>query len=271
MNPGQGVTFLSLLERKFPQYSKPQLKAKILAGAFRVDGETVYDPQRPVSEHAHCKEMIKKYVSRGGLKLEHALSRWRIPVRGKVFIDAGASTGGFTDCLLQAGARTVHAVDVGYNQLDYTLRIDNRVDVHERKNIMDCTGFEPVPHAAVADLSFRSITAAAEHIVRLTAEKWAVVLIKPQFERGEKGETKSASHFDGVIRDARDLRRTVLETARRLHRRGLQIVHLCKSPILGRKGNLELLAYIQQAEAPQPGGITDSMAKMEDLVDRALI
>jgi 23S rRNA (cytidine1920-2'-O)/16S rRNA (cytidine1409-2'-O)-methyltransferase len=260
MNPDGEVSFLRRLQMQFPEYTREKLKAKILAGAFRVNGETVYDPNRTVRESASCEEIKKKYVSRGGLKLEYALSIWNISAAGKVFLDAGASTGGFTDCLLQSGAKLVHSVDVGYNQLDYSLRTDDRVRVHERKNIMECSAFHPRPAAAVADLSFRSIVTAAEHILDLTMEKWGIVLIKPQFECRREGGA-----FDGVVRDVSVLKKTVAEVGSGLQHRGVAVSRLCRSPLQGRRGNIEFLAYITK----EGGG--NSGSGLEKLIEEALV
>ena len=273
MRAEKRLRLIQKLERQFPEYSKEKLKAKLLAGVFKVDGETVYDPNRFIHDTARCEEVQRKYVSRGGLKLEYALKSWGIPVTEKVFLDAGASTGGFTDCLLQSGARFVHAVDVGYNQIDFSLRTDPRVQVHERKNIMDCTDFDPPPHAAVADLSFRSVVSAAEHIVHLTLEKWAIILIKPQFEyAAERGDqTDEERYFNGVLQDTEIIRQMVVGVLSALKMRNINAGRLDISPIQGRKGNSEFLAYIFRNNGSFPGTEEDGKVPLiEDLVDTAL-
>jgi 23S rRNA (cytidine1920-2'-O)/16S rRNA (cytidine1409-2'-O)-methyltransferase len=157
----------SLLERcgeLMPQASKQELLARIVCGEIRVDGETVRSPGRMVAPEARLEHRPqRRFVSRGGNKLDGVLSRWQLEVAGLSLIDAGASTGGFTDCLLQRGARAVIAVERGYNQLDFRLRRDPRVTVFERTNLMDLATAD-LPHAvdaAVADLSLRSLRAAA--------------------------------------------------------------------------------------------------------------
>lgn len=239
MKRDERTSLIHILQEQFPQYTRAGIKAKLLAGAFKIDGETVYDPHRHVPADARIEEVRRRYVSRGGLKLEYALKHWNIDAAGKVLLDAGASSGGFTDCLLQSGALLVHAVDVGYNQIDFSLRRDDRVQVHERTNIMHCSRFDPVPEAAVADLSFRSIVTAAPHILSLTKDKWGIVLIKPQFEL-----SKEEDNFSGIIKSRETLSQTLQEVASGLIERGVTIRDLCRSPIKGRKGNTEFFGYI---------------------------
>ncbi|NCB01331.1 MAG: TlyA family RNA methyltransferase, partial [Spirochaetia bacterium] len=181
----------------------------------------------------------KDYVSRGGLKLEHALHTWNIDVKDLDFVDAGSSTGGFSDCLLQHGAHKVHAVDVGYNQLDYRLRVDPRIIVHEKTNIMHLARTDIEVDAAVADLSFRSITKAASHILSLTRQSWMISLIKPQFEIEGARED-----FTGVIDDPFLLINTLINVYNSLTDEQVGIKAIIESPIQGRKGNREFLAWL---------------------------
>jgi len=238
-------TLLTALHTKFPEYTRDELFAFVACGDVTVDGECVRDTTRTVATDANVRIQEKRgFVSRGGEKLDHALRRWKLPVAGKVMIDAGASTGGFTDCLLRHGAGAVHAVDVGYNQLDYRLRTDARVRSHERANIMsmDRSDFDPPADAAVADLSFRSLSLAARHIVGLTAEGWLVALAKPQFEmrRPEAG-------FDGVIRDPAVVESVLVALLEELSGEGLSVRGVTASPIRGRKGNREFLLWLARA------------------------
>lgn len=227
----------------FPELSRDELYAAILCGEIYVNGERVRDPGAPVSSGAQIRRQGSTYVSRGGLKLDHALVTWGIDVSGKVMVDAGASTGGFTDCLLHHGASHVHAVDVGYNQLAYRLRCDARVSVHERTNIMDVESLTPPPDAGVVDLSFRSLRGAARHVLTLTREGWAIVLVKPQFELRGRHPT-----FGGVLRDD-DLRyRVVQEIIDALWSEGAYVSALTRSPIAGRRGNREYLFHICRQE-----------------------
>lgn len=233
---------LAAAVERIPDLSKDEAYAAILCGEIFVNGERTRDPRATVPADARITRERSRYVSRGGLKLEHALDLWHVDVGGKVFLDAGSSTGGFTDCLLQRGAVHVHAVDVGYNQLAFRLRSDRRVSVHERTNISDITTLIPPADAAVADLSFRSIEGVAGKLLGLAAERWAIVLIKPQFElRGtEPG-------FDGVVRNTETLREVLESVVELLWREGAYPSSMVRSPILGRHGNREYLFLLRDS------------------------
>lgn len=234
-----------------PDRSREELLSLVLCGDVRVDGSRIRDPQERIGAEAAVAIEHERYVGRGGVKLERALELWELPVDGRVFLDAGASTGGFTDCLLQRGARAVHAVDVGYNQLDYRLRRNERVIVHERTNIMHVAALDPVPDAAVADLSFRSLRGAARHLVDLTADRYAVLLIKPQFEW-----TDAPADFSGTV-PAEALDGILARTLDALGDEGLALFAMSESPITGRSGNREFLLLAGErgslaAREPQP-------------------
>ncbi|MBO7094309.1 MAG: TlyA family RNA methyltransferase [Spirochaetia bacterium] len=233
------VPLLTLLKKTYPEYSSDKLYSHILCGEVIVDGGVIKNPKELFPEDTPVVLADKKYVSRGGFKLEKALDIWHIDVKGKVVLDAGSSTGGFTDCLLQHGAALVHAVDSGSNQLDFKLRQNPAVLVREKTNIMDVTALDPQPDIAVCDLSFRSIVHAASHILSLTREKKLIALVKPQFE--ERGLVPG---FDGVIKKEEDLRRVLPETERLLAEDNTYITDMIESPILGTKGNREFLCII---------------------------
>jgi len=238
------IRLLDRLCELHPESEREELLALVLCGDVSVEEERLRDPRALVARDARVsiateEEGPRRFVGRGGLKLEHAIRAWNLDVRGRVFVDAGASTGGFTDCLLAHGARHVHAVDVGYNQLDYRLRRDERVEAHERTNIMHVSSLDPPADAAVADLSFRSIRGAARHLVELTRERWAVVLVKPQFEWDAPPES-----FDGTVPDA-ELGRIVRSTLEGLVEEGAFPAALLESPIRGRKGNREFLVLLR--------------------------
>ena len=239
---------IDILAESYPDISRKELYASVMCGEFRVDGHTVKDPLQVFPPGSAIIRRPGEFVSRGGLKLDHALSAWGIDVTGSTFLDAGCSTGGFTHCLLLHGAGTVHAVDVGYNQLDWKLRSDRRVIVHERVNIMDLTSLEPVPDAAVADLSFRSLRRAVAHIFSLTAGRWCIALIKPQFELGYTEES-----FDGVLRDKTRLAAVVSDLLSDLRTEGVYGERLLRSPIRGSKGNIEFLVLFRDHETGTPG------------------
>ena len=231
-----------------PEREREELLAHVLCGDVSVEGERVRDPRRLVrADSSVCVDASPtrsgRYVGRGGVKLEHALREWGLSVRGDVVLDAGASTGGFTDCLLQHGARVVHSVDVGYNQLDYRLRTDRRVIVHERTNIMHVHSLDPAPVAAVADLSFRSLRGAAGHLLAL-APRWAVLLVKPQFEW-----ESAPKSFDGTVPDTA-LAGILIRTLSALAVEGAIPQALLESPIRGRKGNREYLLLARSARSP---------------------
>ncbi|MBF9017158.1 MULTISPECIES: TlyA family RNA methyltransferase [unclassified Oceanispirochaeta] len=227
---------LQLASRQFPEYSEKELFASILCGELITSGEKIKDPKALVASDAKLELSKKKYVSRGGFKLEKVLEYWSVPVKGKRILDAGCSTGGFTDCLLQKGALSVYAVDVGYNQLDYSLRVNPAVVVMEKTNIMSVQNLDPKPHWAVADLSFRSLRSAASHILSLTEESRLIALMKPQFELENPDDD-----FDGIIRDPiqiLEITRTVIDE---MAEEGAFVCRTSLSPLTGRKGNQELL------------------------------
>ncbi len=238
------IRLLDRLCELYPESDREELLALVLCGDVSVEEERVRDPRALVVRDARISIATDesgppRYVGRGGLKLDHAIREWHLPVSGKVFLDAGASTGGFTDCLLAHGARHVHAVDVGYNQLDYRLRRDERVEAHERTNIMHVSSLDPPADAAVADLSFRSIRGAARHLVELARERWAVVLVKPQFEWDAPPDS-----FDGTVPHA-ELTPIVRLTLEALVDEGAFPAALLESPIRGRKGNREFLVLVR--------------------------
>jgi len=245
---------LGLLQERYIDYTKDELYAFVLCGNVVVNGERNRDPRGIVPTDASIElSGGGRFVSRGGDKLARAIELWKIPVEGRCFLDAGASTGGFTDCLLQNGATVVHSVDVGYNQLDFRIRNDSRVRVHERTNIMAVTAedLEPPPDAAVADLSFRSLSGAASQLLRLTREGWAVALAKPQFET--HGEIPG---FAGVLADEGLIMGVLDSLWSNLEREGVRVKAITESPIRGRKGNREFLLWLESgAEPAQPASI----------------
>ena len=227
---------IDILRSRYPDTEGERLLARILCGEVLCAGGRIKDPKALVAEDAEISFQEKSFVSRGGEKLDKALDLWALDVRGKVMLDAGASTGGFTDCLLERGAALVHAVDVGYNQLHQRLRKDPRVLVRERTNVMDLDSLDPAPDAAVCDLSFRSLRNAAARILGLTAGKWLVALVKPQFEWRNPPEA-----FDGVVRSEEDLMTILLEVAKDLREEGVGLKAAAESPIRGASGNREFL------------------------------
>lgn len=228
--------------------SREKAKAVIMSGNVFVDGQRedkagASFPEKAVIE---VKGNPLKYVSRGGLKLEKAMSHFDVTLSGKVCMDVGASTGGFTDCMLQNGAVKVYAVDVGNGQLAWKLRQDERVVCMEKTNIRYVTGehiAEPVEFASI-DVAFISLTKVLEPVkALLTAEGQVVALIKPQFEAGREQVGKK-----GVVRD----KSVHLEVIERILAYavsiGFEVLNLEFSPIKGPEGNIEYLVHLQNHE-----------------------
>ncbi len=236
-------TLLDLLCAQYPGRQREALLSLVLCGEILVDGSVIRDPKLSVSAQAVISIEPKRFVSRGGAKLDHALERFRVDVSGLVCLDAGASTGGFTDCLLQRGAAHVHAVDVGKNQLAYSLRVDSRVQVYERTSVLALSSLEPPPSFAVADLSFRSLAGAAAHVLGLTTLGQAIVLIKPQFEWQDP-----PPEFSGTV-PAERAPAIVAAVVATLGKEGVIVQDICESPITGREGNREFLAWIRHESA----------------------
>ena len=224
--------------------SREKAKAAVMAGLVLVNTERIEKVGTKISRDSTItvKGSVHPYVSRGGLKLEKAIRFFDIDFKGKTMIDIGASTGGFTDCALQHGAERIYAVDVGYNQLDWSLRNDSRVEVMERTNFRYMTlaqlnGVQP--HLATIDVSFISLKLIMPPLLEILTNGGEIVaLIKPQFEAGREKVGKS-----GVVRDSAihvDVLTSVLTFAREM---GFQLRGVTYSPITGGEGNIEFLAY----------------------------
>ncbi len=235
-----------LLVKRGLAESREKARAMIMAGLVQVDGIQVDKAGRliPVSAPILLKEMRPPYVSRGGAKLEAALKHFSVNVKGQVLLDVGASTGGFTDCLLQHGARRVIAIDVGYGQLDWKLRQDPRVEVLEKTNIRNLKPADidmPI-HGAVIDVSFISLKLVVPPVSNLIKKHAFIIsLIKPQFEVG-KGQVGKG----GVVRDP-NLHQEVIERLRSFFETlGWTVQGHIPSPLLGPKGNREFLIYMSR-------------------------
>jgi 23S rRNA (cytidine1920-2'-O)/16S rRNA (cytidine1409-2'-O)-methyltransferase len=221
--------------------SREKAQALVLAGEVFVNGVKASKPGQSVPEGAELQVLERPlYVGRGGLKLAAALDRFHIHVAGRICLDVGASTGGFTDCLLQRGATRVHAVDVGAGQLHWKLRTDTRVILHERLNARylryEDIG-EPIG-LAVCDVSFISVTLilpALASLLQPSAEM--VILVKPQFEVGKEEVGKG-----GIVRDP-ELHRSACERVESAVRHMSYNTDIIESPILGSEGNKEFLLY----------------------------
>lgn len=212
-----------------------------------VNGNVIDKPSKLIAEEDEItiKGQALKYVSRGGLKLEKAIKNFQISLEGKICIDIGASTGGFTDCMLQNGAEKVYAIDVGHEQLDKTLQKNPKVINKEGTNIKDLTieEMEKVDFIS-ADVSFISLTQVLTKIYDLLKIKGrAVVLIKPQFEAG-----KIAINKNGVVKDSKVHKKIIQNIILLANKIGFAILGLDYSPIKGPAGNIEYLLYLEKNE-----------------------
>lgn len=229
--------------------SRTKAQALVMAGLVLVDEQRVSKSSDLIPPNSKIRikgadNPAARFVGRGGLKLEAALQEFQINAEGLNCLDVGASTGGFTDCLLQNGARSVIAVDVGHNQIDWRLRNDSRVEVREGVNARNLKA-EDFPTAfdlVVMDVSFISATKIIPAIVPLLPIGGRLItLIKPQFEVG-KGEVGKG----GIVRDPEKQARVVKEVNDAASQLGLQVKGVIESPILGAEGNLEFLALYEK-------------------------
>jgi len=234
-----------LVEKGFVQ-SRERARALIMAGKVAVEGKVIDKPgvQIKVEANLQLRGDESPYVSRGGEKLEGALKTFGIDPKGMVVMDVGASTGGFTDCVLQKGAQKVYAVDVGYGQLAWKLQKDARVINLERRNIryLQREEVQDETDLILIDTSFISIEKFLPSLVRFLKKGGSILsLIKPQFEVG-KGEVGKG----GVVRDGA-LHRKVIERISKFSQEvGLQVLGVIESPLLGPKGNKEFFIYLKR-------------------------
>lgn len=203
------------------------------------------------------------FVSRGGLKLDKAVRKYGIDLSGRICLDVGASTGGFTDCMLQNGASRVFAVDVGYGQLDWRLRNDDRVVCMERRNAreMEPSWFDSVPSFASCDVSFISIRHILPRMYDCLEENGrAVVLVKPQFEAGRGKVGKN-----GVVREKATHLEVLVNSAILARECGFSILALDHSPITGPKGNIEYLMYLEKSQGGPETDVKEMAVTVVDL------
>jgi 23S rRNA (cytidine1920-2'-O)/16S rRNA (cytidine1409-2'-O)-methyltransferase len=230
--------------------SRTEAQAAVREGKVTRSGRPADKPSTLV-DAGESLELIgspRRFVSRGGEKLDAALDRFDVDPAGRRCLDAGASTGGFTDCLLRRGASHVVAVDVGYGQLAWALRSDDRVSVLERTNVRELTAahLPYAPELVVADLSFISLRLAVGPLVAVaTGEADLVVLVKPQFEVGREDVGRG-----GVVRDESAWRRVVEEVAAACAEAGAAPLGVTASPLRGPAGNVEFLLHARRGAAP---------------------
>lgn len=234
--------------------SRERARALILAGRVLVQEQKVDKPGTPVFSAAQIRILGEDipYVSRGGLKLAAALEHWKIPVSGRYCLDIGASTGGFTDCLLQHGAAHVTAVDSGFGQIAMKLRNDARVRLFERTNarLLAPNSLQlsqgPQLSLFVMDVSFISATLLLEPVVAAGPSlSEGVILVKPQFEAGREHVGKG-----GIVRDPAIHEMTVQKVVETVRRMGWLVMESMASPITGAEGNQEFLLWIRRAAEP---------------------
>ena len=240
----QRIDLLLVEKALFP--SREKARSALMAGLVHVDGVPVDKAGTKVDPNAdiRVKGPVSPYVSRGGLKLEKAIREFSIVLHDQICLDIGASTGGFTDCMLQHGARKVYAIDVGYGQLSWKLRNDDRVVVMDRTNIRRVVPDDLADMAdfASVDVSFISLKIVVPVVLKLlTARASMVLLIKPQFEAGRERVGKN-----GVVRDPGVHKQVLREIVDMCDELDLQVLGLSFSPIKGPKGNVEFLLYVQK-------------------------
>ncbi len=241
---------LSFLQASFPHKTKDQLLSLVLCGCVCVNDATVKRHTQGIKQgdvvlvHTDARH----YASRGAHKIAPVLDAWNAPIAGKVWLDVGSSTGGFTDCLLERGAHVVHAVDVGYNLLSYRIRNNPRVRVHERTNITQLHTLEPQPHRAVVDVSFRSLAKILAHTLKLCQDKYLIALCKPQFEfahyKKSALQTQQNKAFCGVVYNNELRKNIVKHTIETLEKEGVFTHRICAAGLAGRKGNQEFFLEI---------------------------
>jgi len=226
--------------------SRARARTLIVAGRVRVEGKPATKPGHDVAAEASIEvERAAPYVSRGGEKLEAALAAFRFDPSGLRALDIGASTGGFTDCLLKHGAAHVVAVDVGYGQLAWQLRTDPRVSVVERCNVRTAApnAFGEPFDCIVIDASFISVRLLLERAAAMLSDHGAIIaLVKPQFEAGRESVGRG-----GVVRDPAIHRRVLVDVRDALAPMGLSAVGVCASPLLGPAGNREFFLFIARS------------------------
>lgn len=227
---------LHILIDRYPEIAEKKLYAHILCGEVICNGGRIKNPKEKFK--TDCDITIKgmKYVSRGGFKLESGLDSFNYSVENLVAIDAGCSTGGFTDCLIQRGAKKVFAIDVGSNQLAWSLVNNPQVIPMEKTNIMSIEKLDPKPDFAVADLSFRSLLGPAQKLFTLISGDEILVLVKPQFEWENPDD-----NFDGVIREGDTIVSICINLISKLEKERIYVKDVALSQTKGRKGNQELL------------------------------
>ncbi len=246
---------------------REQAKRMIMAGEVFIKGRRAEKPSQSVlyDDEITIKSNAGKYVSRGGYKLEKALAVFDVDVNNKTVVDIGASTGGFTDCLLKNGAKKVYSVDVGYGQLDYKLRTNEKVVVMERTNAryLELDNFSDTLEFFVMDVSFISVKLILPAIFRCVSDKAeGAILVKPQFEAGRENVGKN-----GVVRDSSVHEKVIVDTMEYARNIGFKVKNIDFSPVKGPEGNIEFLMHLSK----QGQGVEVNAKKTVKLAHDSLI
>lgn len=261
-----------LVERNLCE-TRQQAQRLIRAGEVTVNQQVMDKPGTEIDTAALIQVRQRSpYVSRGGEKLAKALKEFAIPIQGRICLDGGISTGGFTDCLLQAGASQVYGVDVGYGQVAWSLRQDERVRLRERTNLRHLTieelygGDRPLADLGVVDVSFISLTKVLPALQRLlAAPQEMVLLVKPQFEVGRERIGKN-----GVVRDPQDQATAILQVLQAAIDAGWGYRGVTWSPLVGPAGNIEYLLWLDAAESQDRlGEATPDLAALKAIAQAA--
>ncbi|MDG2616732.1 TlyA family RNA methyltransferase [Thermoleptolyngbya sichuanensis XZ-Cy5] len=246
--------------------SRQQAQRLIRAGEVRVNQQVIDKPGTEIDPTAQIEVKARSpFVSRGGEKLAKALTDFQIPVAGRVCLDGGISTGGFTDCLLQAGAARVYGIDVGYGQVAWSIRQDERVVLRERTNLRHLTPADlygpadPHPDLGVVDVSFISLTKVLPALWNLLEPpRDVILLVKPQFEVGKEKIGKK-----GVVREAADQAGAIAQVLAAAQTLGWRYANLTWSPLVGPAGNLEYLLWLNlnSTESPPDAAALKALAQ----------
>jgi len=232
------------IHEKFPQYSRRQIQSWIMQGKVFVDERVITKPGTQVGDDIKLKLDIEepKYVGRAGFKLEGALEHFGVDVSGFVVLDAGLSTGGFSDCMLQRGAQKIYGVDVGYGQVHEKIRNDDRVVVMERTNLRELRDVGQLVDLVTLDLSFISILKVMDAVCALLKpDGQLITLIKPQFEAQRKDVRRG-----GIVKDPKVHEEVLDRVTEGIRSFGFELIGTIESPITGATGNKEFLAYFKR-------------------------
>ncbi len=234
----------TVVHEQLPQYSKRQIQSWIMQGKIKVDGKVITKPGTQVAVDIPLQMDIEepKFVSRAGFKLEKALDAFNIDVHGLIALDAGISTGGFTDCLLQRGIKKIYGIDVGYGQVHEKILNNERLELHERTNLRQLSDLGEQVDLVTLDLSFISVLKVMDIIDKILKKNCGqlIVLIKPQFEA-----RKDQIGRGGIVKNESVHQEVIERVTNGIKNYGFDLMGTIDSPILGATGNKEFLAYFR--------------------------